>query len=114
MEKYKVVEAFEEPAIEAVEAVEATDSNAAVGAVEAKDAVQHGVGEVIELTDEQATEFDLYVEKIEEQPQQEPPKEGENTELLPTMPSSGGEGVGEPPTSTQEGAGWAGNHSVGA
>ena len=65
MAEYKVVEAFETPAVEAVAAVEASEGVEAVAAVEAKEAVQHNVGDVLELTEEAAAELGSKVEKTE-------------------------------------------------
>lgn len=81
MAEYKVVEAYETPAVEAVEAqeaveavaaqeatetaaaVEAVEARAAVEAVEGKEAVQHAVGDIVELSDEEAAALGSKVEK---------------------------------------------------
>lgn len=67
LKKYEVVEAFETPAVAAVEAVEASEGVEAVEAVEAKDAVQHNVGDVVELTEEAAAELGEKVKAVEAQ-----------------------------------------------
>ncbi len=111
MEKYKVIEAFETPAVEAVEASEGVE------AVEAKEAVAHNVDDILELSDEQAAELAGKVEKVEvpgastpTPPAAEvPPARTEpvNTTAAPSADS-------KPAEAAPQKKSWAGGHVVGA
>lgn len=103
MEKYKVIEAFETPTVEASEGVEA------------REAVAHQVDDILELSDEQAVELSGKVEKVEvpgastpTPPAAEvPPARTEpvNTTAAPSADSKPAEVAKKS---------WAGNHVVGA
>lgn len=107
MAQYKVIEEIDIPAVDAVEAVEASEGVEAVAAVEAKEAIKHSVGDLIELTDEQAEELTGKVEKVEAPAPTPTPTPA--TPAEPTIPPAPAD---EKPTSETKEEGWAGNHKV--